>query len=74
MSEWIDILGNQDFYCAGRYKYGIGKGKEKTLWGRLEFGIEDMNYFISVCLSVHLSIYLYHLSMYICSSSLSSTF
>ena len=67
MSEWIDILGNQDFYCAGRYKYGIGKGKGKTLWGGLEFGIEGMNYFISDYLSVYLS-------MYICFSSLSSTF
>ena len=29
MSEWIHILGNQGFFCAGRYKYKIGKGKKQ---------------------------------------------
>ena len=29
MNERVNSLGNQDFYCAERYKYRIGTGKKQ---------------------------------------------
>lgn len=65
MNEWIDNLGNQDFYFAERYKYEIGQVKEKhhgVDWN-LELKVWT-GYFISISMSIYLSIHLsiYHLS------------
>lgn len=67
MSEWIHILGNQGFFCAGRYKYRIGKGKKQPCE-------VDWNLKLKVWTDYFTSIYQYHLSMYLCFSSLSTIF
>lgn len=59
MNEWIHFLGNQDFYCAGRYKYRIGKVL-LTCEVELKFEIEGMNWIIS-----HLSINIIYLRIYV---------